>query len=136
MSTDRSLWMMQLHEVGQSTRTKPICSDASVATPLQIGGFAAHFTKKWSEMREECGEAIERTPSGRCNRRVEGIEMTKRLLAKFAPSGIATPLTGSNCICDLVASDAGIEMDRTCQGRVGFDRCLARYQQRLRADAA
>ena len=36
--------------VGQTDFTKRIRPVTSVATPLQIGGFAVHFTKKWSEM--------------------------------------------------------------------------------------
>ena len=36
-------------EVGQSDCTKPIRSEASVATPMQIGRFDAHFPKNWSE---------------------------------------------------------------------------------------
>jgi hypothetical protein len=66
---------------------------ASAEAPnSRIAAVAAHFPHNSSEMREDCSEAIERTPFGRCNRSVLGDRIAvaiKRQLTPLTSSGLA-----------------------------------------------
>jgi hypothetical protein len=52
-----------------------------------------------------------RTRLGRCNFSVAGSELTILLVAKFAPSRLATPPTDPIVFGDLVAPDAGTDAE-------------------------
>jgi hypothetical protein len=60
------------------------------------------------------------TRLGRCNRRVERSELTELLVAKFAPSGLATPPTDPIVFGNLVAPDAGTETGSDTSGKGGL----------------
>ena len=57
---------------------------------------------------------------GHLARRVESSELTKLLVAEFAPSGLATPPTDPIVFADLAASDTGAETGSDMSGQDGL----------------
>ena len=98
---------LQLTEVGQTSFTKRIRPVTSVATPLQIGGFAAHFSKRCSETKGRVRRKDSRNTRGVPNLRAQ--EIAAPLIKLSFDSGCKRCLQMSTLRLDSCSS-AAIEL--------------------------
>jgi hypothetical protein len=69
---------------------------------------------------DRCEFALLKTLLGRCNLRAGGSELSRLLVAEFAPTSLAAPPTDPIVSGDLVAPDAGAETGSDMPGEGGL----------------